>query len=117
VITCDGPLEIDYQKNIATFNKNVKVDRNDTQIYSDIMDVYFSSSKDKKTQSSDASSALMDSSIDKIIAKGNVRTIRGENITYSEEAVYTGADKKVTLLGRPKLIIYSTEDFKGAMPN
>ena len=41
IITCDGPLSIDYEKNFATFNNNVKVDRQDSQIYSDRMDVYF----------------------------------------------------------------------------
>ena len=41
VITCDGPLQIDYEKDIATFNNNVKVDTQDALIDSDIMDVYF----------------------------------------------------------------------------
>lgn len=119
VITCDGPLDIDYEKNIATFYNNVKVDRGDSQIYSDRMDVYFSSDKkeDKKEKDkpkADAGFGITASSIDKIVAKGNVKIVRGENVSYSEEAVYTAADKRISLVGRPKLIIYSTEDMKNA---
>lgn len=117
-ITCAGPLEIDYEKNIATFKNNVKVDREDSQIYSDIMDVYFGSQKkDNSSEPDNKAPLLLGTSIDKIVAHGNVKTIRGENITYSEEAVYTALDKKVTLAGRPRLIIYSTEDFKGLVGN
>jgi len=42
-ITCDGALQVDYQKNIATFNNNVKVVTSDTVITADQMEVYFSS--------------------------------------------------------------------------
>jgi LPS export ABC transporter protein LptC len=119
VITCDGPLDIDYEKNIATFNNNVKVDRQDSQIYSDRMDVYFSSNKDKsekdKSQQRDKTGfGGINSSIDKIVAIGNVKIVRGENVSYSDEAVYTASDKKISLSGRPKLIIYSAEDMKNA---
>ena len=120
IITCDGPLEIDYEKNIAAFNNNVKVERTDSTIYSDKMDVYFSQSNNKEDKGAkDAgqakeSSELMGTKIEKIIARGNVKIVRGENTSYSEEAIYTASDKKITLTGRPKLIIYSTEDLKDA---
>jgi len=115
IITCDGPLEIDYAKNVAVFNNNVKVDRQDSQIYSDIMEVYFDSSGTDEAQGSDTSDEAMlsNTKIDRIIAKGNVKTVRGENITYSQEATYSGKDNKVILSGRPKLLIYSTQDFQG----
>lgn len=120
VITCDGRLEIDYDKNVAVFNDNVKVERPDSTIYSDKMDVYFTPS-DKKAEatvetneSGGATPGLMGNKIDKIIAKGNVKVIKGENISYSEIATYTASDKKVVLTGRPKLVIYSMEEFKGA---
>lgn len=113
VITCDGPLEIDYEKNIATFNNNVKVERTDSTIYSDKMDVYFIASgkeeKPKDATQTNKSQEFMGSKIDRIVARGNVRVVRGENMSYSEEAIYTAADKKLILNGRPKLIIYSTE--------
>lgn len=117
VITCDGPLQVDYEKNIATFNENVKVDRGDSQIYSDTMDVYFASEKNAPAApaQSAASPQLMGSKINQIIARGHVRIVRGENTSYSDEAVYTAASKKITLRGQPKLVIYSSEDMKDMM--
>jgi LPS export ABC transporter protein LptC len=119
VITCDGPLEVDYEKNIATFKNNVKVDTQDNQIYSDIMDVYFATSKDAQPQgSSDNKDAmLMGTKIDKIVARGNVKIVKGENVSYSQEAVYNAIDKKIVLTGQPKLVIYSTEDLGASLGN
>jgi LPS export ABC transporter protein LptC len=116
VITCDGPMDIDYEKNIATFNNNVKVDRQDSQIYSDRMDVYFSSNKKDKPKT-EAGFGVTASSIDKIVAIGNVKIVRGENTSYSDEAVYTASDRKISLSGRPKLIIYSAEDMNAPFRN
>ncbi|MDD5594863.1 MAG: LPS export ABC transporter periplasmic protein LptC [Candidatus Omnitrophica bacterium] len=114
VIICDGPLEIDYAKNVAVFNNNVKVDREDSQIYSDTMEIYFSSDKNKaKVENVDPNtpaSLFAGTSINKIIAKGNVKTVRDKNITYSQEAIYQGEEKKLVLSGRPQLLIYSTGD-------
>lgn len=124
VITCDGPLEIDYEKNIATFKNNVKVDNQDALIYSDIMDVYFakaqknaSSAVEEKEKEKEknlpAMNPSMNSKIEKLVARGNVKIIKGENISYSDEAVYLASDKKIILTGRPKLILSSTDDLKG----
>ena len=117
-INCDGPVQIDYQKNIATFNTNVKVESDDIQLYSDAMDVYFLlDKKSANPTSSDQTLAGMGSKLERIIAKGNVKIIKGENTSYSDEALYSAADKKITLLGRPKLIIYSTEDLNASIGN
>ncbi len=110
VITCDGPLSIDYEKNFATFNNNVKVDRQDSQIYSDRMDIYFNrNSENKNSGDEENKPGMMSSKIEKIVAHGNVKIIRGPNVSYSDEAIYSALDNKITLLGRPKLILYSTE--------
>lgn len=116
IITCDGPLQIDYQKNMATFNNNVKVDSKDGLIYSDVMDVYFVKSDKTKTEKS-LESSFMGTQIEKIIARGNVKIVRGENVSYCDEAVYTASDRKVTLSGSPKLIIYSKEDLNASSRN
>lgn len=112
IITCDGPMEVDYAKNIASFNINVRVERPDIIIYSDKMDIYFivqdKGSKSIKTAES------MAGSIDRIVASGNVRIVRGDNVSYSQEAVYTAQDKRIVLNGRPKLVFYSMEEFKNA---
>jgi len=114
VITCDGPLQIDYDKNVATFNNNVKVDTQDALIQSDIMDVYFGGTgKDKDSVASKKETSAMGAmgmggnKIDKIVARGNVKITKGENVSYSEEATYNAVDRKITLSGKPRLIIYS----------
>jgi hypothetical protein len=46
-----------------------------------------------------------------------VKIVKGENVSFSDEAIYTGADQKIVLKGKPKLVIYSTADFKEAFGN
>ncbi|MBN2831222.1 MAG: LPS export ABC transporter periplasmic protein LptC [Candidatus Omnitrophica bacterium] len=113
VITCDGPLEVDYSKNIAFFNNNVRVERSDLIIYSDKMDIYFNAGN-KNAKAAIQTQESMAGSIDRIVASGNVRIVRGDNISYSDEAVYVAKDKKIILNGRPQLVFYSTEEFKNA---
>jgi len=114
-ITCDGPLEVDYEKNIAIFNNNVKVEKPDLTIYSDKMLVYFTP-KQEETKGTQESLAMA-SSIDKIVARGNVRILRGENTSYSQQAIYSAADKKMVLTGRPQITIYQTEKMNAAFGN
>lgn len=112
-ITCDGPLEIDYEKNVATFKNNVAVQRPDSTIYSDALYIYFitrsGQEQDNDASVPEAGPEFTDSTIDRIVARGNVRVVRGDNVSYSEEAVYSQADRKIILRGRPKLVIVSTE--------
>jgi LPS export ABC transporter protein LptC len=103
-ITCDGPMEIDYDKNIAIFYNNVKVVKEDIQIYCDRLEVEFLKESIKKTQTSGS-----ETQIKNILASGNVRIIRGDNISFSNEAVYQPQDKKIVLKGSPRLIIYPEE--------
>jgi len=114
VITCDGSLSIDYEKNLATLVNNVKVDRQGSQIYSDKMDIYFNRDGGEKDKNGPG---LMNSKINKIIARGNVKIVRGENVSYSDEATYTAMDKKIVLSGKPKLVFYSAEDFNAPIGN
>ncbi|HLD83157.1 MAG TPA: LPS export ABC transporter periplasmic protein LptC [Candidatus Omnitrophota bacterium] len=114
IITCDGPLEIDYAKNVAVFKNNVKVDNKDAIIYSDLMDVFFLREDKQKSEAAQAP-GFMGSKIDKIISRGNVKIVKGGNTSYSDEAIYLAVDKKVVLTGSPRLVIYSTEDLKGTL--
>jgi LPS export ABC transporter protein LptC len=115
VITCDGPLDVDYEKNIAIFNNNVKVEKPDMTIYSDKMEIYFTPKQ--QNNASAAGTAIISSSLNKIVALGNVRILRGENISYSQQAIYTSLDKKITLTGKPQIIIYQTEKIDAASGN
>lgn len=95
IITCAGPLEIDYEKEIAVFHNNVMVDQKDHGVmYADRMDAYFDF-KNKK--------------ILRIISKGNVKIVKDENTSYSDEALYSAQDGKLTLSGNPRLVINSKD--------
>jgi LPS export ABC transporter protein LptC len=115
-ITCDGSLQVDYQKNIATFNDNVRVVTSDGEITSDQMEVYFSAGSGQTPKSLDDMSAV-GSKIERILARGKVTITRGQNVSYSDQAVYSALDNKITLIGRPKLIIYSSEGLNASVRN
>ncbi len=101
-ITCDGPLEIDQLKNLAIFNENVVATQTDRELKADKMEVYF----DPVT-----------SKIVKMVCTGNVEVTQAGNKSYSDKAVYTAADQRLVLTGRPKLILMteSTGGEEGGM--
>ena len=114
VVTCSGPLSINYADNIAVFHKDVLVNDSQSQIYADLMEVFFTISE------SDSQSdffAGKTSTIRKIIARGNVKIVRQGNVSHSNEAVYNAQAKTLTLTGRPKLVIYSTEEMDASFGN
>jgi LPS export ABC transporter protein LptC len=94
-ITCDGPLDIDYQKKIAIFNKNVAATDGESELYGDKMTGYFDNETKKIT---------------KIVVEGNVKIVRGQDTAYSQTATYNAQNQTISLEGRPKLIIYSKQD-------
>lgn len=91
-ITCDGPLDIDYVKQTAIFNNNVEAFDGESQLFADKMTGYFDSTSKK---------------LNKVIAEGNVKMIRGKDTAYGQQAIYDAEKQTVSLIGRPKLIIYS----------
>lgn len=91
VITCDGEVQFDYAKNQGYFNKNVRVASDDGNIEADRITMNLDPTTKK---------------ILNIIAEGSVKITRGENVTYSDRAMYIEAEKKIVLTGSPKLIIY-----------
>lgn len=95
-ITCDGPMELDYEHQIATFEKNVQVtgDADQGSMVSDKMTIYFNNQTKQ---------------MDRIVAEGHVKIMRDENTSYSDSAVFTAADRKVVLTGRPHLEIFPEE--------
>ncbi|MBL7069563.1 MAG: LPS export ABC transporter periplasmic protein LptC [Candidatus Omnitrophica bacterium] len=97
IITCKGPLEIDYEKNIALFKNDVLVDDKERQIYSDRMEAFLH----PETKN-----------IKRVVADGNVRVVRGADSTYSQRAIYTTEDQKIILVGKPEIYIKSTEEIE-----
>ena len=94
-ITCDGPLEIDYQKELAIFNENVIAIDGDRKLVTDKLELYFDTATSK---------------IKEIICIGNVAITQGENTSYSQRAVYKAQEQRVILTGRPKIIFYAKEE-------
>ena len=97
VITCDAEVEFNYEENEGYFNKNVHVVNDEGTIDSDKLTVYL----DKSTKA-----------VKTIVAEGNVKIQRGENITYSEKATYIEAEKKIVLTGSPKIVMYQEGNFQ-----
>ena len=93
VITCDGPLEVDYEKNIAYFNNNVKVVDKETSIKTDKAIAYFEPKK---------------KSLKMVFCQGNVIIERGEDITYAKQLTYLPGEGRLMLEGRPKIVIRGT---------
>jgi LPS export ABC transporter protein LptC len=104
-IRCEGPLQVDYAANIAVFNNDVDVQTPDCRIKSDRMEVLFRRDPGKAP----AGGELGGSKIERIIARGNVRIMRNDDVSYCEEATYTAGDRKVSLSGSPKLVIFSED--------
>lgn len=92
IITSEGPLKIDYLKNVATFNNNVHIVDREGELYCDTLIVYFDPAEKK---------------IIRAHAKGNVKLRRGNSWGHSQDAIYDVKSGVVTLLGKPKLEIYS----------
>ncbi|MBD3264676.1 MAG: LPS export ABC transporter periplasmic protein LptC [Candidatus Omnitrophica bacterium] len=93
-ITCSGPLEIDYNQGTAVFRENVVVVNEQGKMFSDLATLYFDSEKKE---------------IIKIVAEGNVKIVRDDNVTFSQKAIYQGKEEKIILEGKPKLFYFPEE--------
>ena len=91
-ITSDGPMEIDQVKQKAVFHDNVIAIELVTgrKLKADQMDVTFD---------------LESKKIKEIICTGNVELHQGDNVTHSDGLVYKADEQRMTLTGRPKLLI------------
>jgi len=92
VITCDGPLDIDYTNHIAYFKKNVVTTDHRGKLAADKMDVYYDQASKQ---------------IDHIVATGNVVITTPEgNATYSEELVYYAKEGRVVIGGGTEAVFF-----------
>lgn len=98
VITCDGPLDIDYNAQIAVFNDNVVATDDQGKMYADKMTVYF----DTETKQ-----------IKKVLCTGNVKIDQEQGSAYGEAVTYNANDQKAQITGRPCLIFYSEKGGDG----
>ncbi|OGX27579.1 MAG: LPS export ABC transporter periplasmic protein LptC [Omnitrophica WOR_2 bacterium RIFCSPHIGHO2_01_FULL_52_10] len=89
-ITSDGPMVIDQTKSYAVFQDNVVAVQADQTLKADRMEIFFDETKRQ---------------IKEMICSGHVVIIRGANQSFADKAVYNGRERKLTLSGRPKLIL------------
>ena len=94
-ITCKGPLEIEYNLGKAVFNQDVVVKNKDGTLNSDKTTLFFDNQEKR---------------IKTIIAEGNVKITRDDNVTFSQKATYTVAEQKIVLEGRPRLYYFPKEN-------
>ncbi len=95
VITSEGPMVIDQARSMAIFRDDVVAIQTDRTLRANIMEVYFN--PDMK-------------GVDRIVCIGDVQIEQGENFTFADKATYDGKTKKLTLSGRPKLILTTEGD-------
>ncbi|MFZ5801796.1 MAG: LPS export ABC transporter periplasmic protein LptC [Candidatus Omnitrophota bacterium] len=95
VITCEGPLDIDYERNIAHFVDNVVAVDSRGTLTADKMDVYYN--KEHKR-------------VSKIIATGNVVVENPDgNKTYSDSVIYLAEEGRIILGGDTEALYYGGE--------
>ena len=94
-ITCDGPLVIDYEKNIAHFKDNVVAQDSRGKLTSDTMDVYYN---------------RVSRRVSKIVAVGDVVIMNPDgNKTYSDSVIYLADEGRIILGGDTEALYYSGE--------
>src|SRR3989338_7891224 len=93
-ITCDGPLTFDYEQHIAIFEQNVHVKDPTGDLYSDKLIAYL----DQVTRAIRYAEAI-----------GRGRIVQHANIAHSDRAIYEPAIGKITLVGKPSLLVYPSE--------
>lgn len=84
-ITCDGPLVVDYDKNIAHFKDNVVAQEKRGKLTADTMDVYYN---------------RVSRRVSKIVAAGNVVIENPDgNQTFSDSMIYLSEEGRIILGG------------------
>ncbi len=95
LIRCKGPLEVHYKDKIAIFHNDVVVEDESATIYADQLTVYFNGPNNR---------------IRKIVAKGHVKIVKGDNVTESDKAIYDVESESLTMIGEPKVLFYTGEE-------
>lgn len=98
-ITCDGPLVVDYEKNIAHFKDNVIAQDFRGKLTADTMDVYYN---------------RVSRNVSKIVAAGNVVIENPDgNKTYSESVIYLAEEGRIILGGDTEALYFGGDAPKG----
>ncbi len=90
-ITCRGPLEVDYDKHIARFWKDVHVQDPRGDIWADRLDAH----QDPRTRQ-----------LLKVQCWGHVRIQQKGQVARAHRAIYQQGSGKISLIGHPKITFY-----------
>ncbi len=128
VITCDGSLDVDFEKNIAIFNDNVVVEDQKGNVYSDLMKVFFLGEDreislieaygsvviDIEGKVAKSDKAVYDLKEGLLVLTGNPRITENRNIYAADKITIFRKDGKTEMKLEPKarLILYREEDGK-----
>ena len=92
-ITCDGPLVIDYEKNIAHFKDNVVAQDSRGKLTADTMDVYYN---------------RVSRRVSKIVSVGDVVIENPDgNKTYSDSVIYLADEGRIILGGDTEALYFN----------
>lgn len=91
VITCRGPLEIDYARHRARFRRHVAVQDPRGEIWADRMDVRIDPTTHQLTQ---------------VQCWGHVRIVRERQTAQSHRALYRQPDGTILMIGHPQVTCY-----------
>lgn len=100
VITCEGPLVVDYEKNIARFHDHVIAQDERGKLRADLMDVYYNKESRR---------------VSKIVAVGNVVVDNPDgNQTLSDNVTYLAEEGRIILGGDTEaLYVEGTQSLGG----
>ena len=94
-ITCDGPLVVDYEKNIAHFKDNVVAQDSRGKLTADTMDVYYN---------------RVSRRVSKIVAAGDVVIENPDgNKTFSDSVIYLADEGRIILGGDTEALYFNGE--------
>jgi len=94
-ITCDGPLVIDYEKNIAHFKDNVVAQDSRGKLTADTMDVYYN---------------RVSRRVAKIVGAGDVVIENPDgNKTFSDSVIYLADEGRIILGGDTEALYFNGE--------
>ena len=97
-ITCDGPLVVDYEKNIAHFKDNVVARDSRGKLTADTMDVYYN---------------RVSRRVSKIVSVGDVVIENPDgNKTYSDSVIYLADEGRIILGGDTEALYFSGDASK-----
>lgn len=91
-ITSDGPMEIVQAEQKAVF-------------YDNVVAIELSTGRRLKADRMDVSFDEQSRRIKEIVCTGNVELHQGGNVSHSDSLVYKADEQKMTLTGRPKILI------------